>query len=379
MEQINRLMEQAVKDNVFPGGVLLVSKDGAIRFFEAYGYANIFSKRRMTKDTVFDLASLTKTLATTLAVMKLVQESELDIEQTLESVLQEFQNTEKGQIRIRHLLGHYSGLPDHRLYYERLRLLSPDKRRNALRSLLVKEPLIYPVGKKVIYSDLGFMILGWIVERVSGKRLDRFVDEAIYKTLGLENLFFVEVPPFPPFGEGGNSFFAGKDVFKKKWPRELNFAATELCPWRNILLEGIVHDDNACASGGIEGHAGLFGTAENIYILLSELLKNFQSCFSACVFHRDILKVFFERQKDTDRALGFDMPAPRDASCGRFFSKRSIGHLGFTGTSFWMDLDLSVFVILLTNRVHPSRDNVKIKAFRPELHDAVMKSLAITT
>jgi len=365
MEKVRRLMKQAVQDNVFPGGVLLVSKNDLIIFFEAFGYADIFSKRPVKRDTIFDLASLTKPLATTLAVIKLVQQSRLDIDQHLESVLPQFRNTEKGGIKIRHLLGHNSGLPDHRPYYEQLHKLAPDIRKAALRGFLVKESLIYPIGEKVLYSDLGFMILGWIVEAVSGKHLDHFMDEKIYRPLGLENLFFVETHPFKK-----------ESVFGRASP--LEFAATEFCPWRNVLLNGAVHDDNAYTVGGIEGHAGLFGAASDVCVLLSELLATFHGYFSTCIFQRNILKEFFKRQEGTDRALGFDTPSLHDSSSGSYFSKRSVGHLGFTGTSFWMDLDLSVIVILLTNRVHPSRDNIKIKAFRPKLHDAIMKNVANT-
>lgn len=351
MENVHRLMMQALDENVFPGGVLLVFKEGTVLFFEAYGYADIFSKRRMTRDTIFDLASLTKALATTLAVMKLTEQGKIEIEENLGSVLPQFRGTDKGQITIKHLLGHNSGLPDHRLYYECLREIPFDERRGRLKEFLLNEPPIFLPGEKTVYSDLGFMILGWAVEHISGKRLDRFVNETVFAPLGLRTLFFVDVNK----------------------PRPGNFAATELCPWRKKVLEGLVHDDNCYSSGGIEGHAGLFGTAGELSVLLYELLKAFHGSFSSCVFHRNILKEFFRRGKDTDRALGFDMPSRQDSSCGHYFSEQSVGHLGFTGTSFWIDIDRCIFVILLTNRVHPSRDNVKIRAFRPKIHDAVMK------
>jgi CubicO group peptidase (beta-lactamase class C family) len=340
--------------------VLLAAKEDSVVFFEAYGYANIFSERLMTRDTVFDLASLTKPLATTLAVIRLVQQSKVDIEQRLESVLPEFSHTEKGQIKIRHLLGHNSGLPDYRPYYKEVCHIRAEDRKEGLRKRLVQEPLISPIGEKMRYSDLGFMILEWMIERVSGIRLDRFADKEIYKPLGLNNLFFIEIPP-----EICPLFHQRRDV-----------AATEQCPWRNILLEGAVHDENAYVCGGVQGHAGLFGTAWDVYDLLRALLAVFHGHFSACVFQRDILKRFWDRREDTGRGLGFDSPSLKDASCGRYFSKKSVGHLGFTGTSFWIDPDRSVIVILLTNRVHPSRENIKIRAFRPELHDAVMKNVA---
>jgi len=359
MEQVDSLMKQAIADNVFPGGVLLVSKEDSITFFEAYGYANIFSRVIMTKDTIFDLASLTKSLATTLAIMMLIEQHKLDLEQNLGSLLPRFKKTNKAPITIKHLLCHNSGLPDYRPYYNELRNLAPDMRKVGLRALLVEEPLLYPIGKRVLYSDLGFMLLGWVIESVSNKRLDYFVTEEIYRPLGLGTdsgpaLFFVDLASEPRAGR---------------------FAATELCPWRNILLDGAVHDDNAYVVGGIEGHAGLFGTAEAIYILLSALLSAFHGRSEINLFQKDLLGKFFEQQKDSDKALGFDTPSLADPSCGNYFSRRSVGHLGFTGTSFWVDLDSCVIIILLTNRIHPSRYNAKIKAFRPKLHNIIMKNI----
>jgi len=349
MSQINDLMRKGVKDKVFPGGVLLVSKNDSIIFFEAYGYANIFSKRIMTKNTIFDLASLTKSLATTLAVMKLIQQGQLDLEQNLGTLLPEIRDKDKKQITIRNLLCHNSGMPDYRPYYIELLKIPYNFRKKALRDFLINEPLVYPIGKNVLYSDLGFMILGWIIEKVSGRSFDSLVVQDIYRPLRLENLFFVNL----------NS------------KRYMDcFAATEFCLWRKILIDGSVHDDNAYVVGGIDGHAGLFGTAMDMKVLLSSLLFAFHG--HSYNFKKELINKFFERQKDSDRALGFDMPSLSDSSCGSQFSKNSVGHLGFTGTSFWMDLDRSIIVILLTNRVHPSRDNNKIKRFRPILHDTVM-------
>jgi len=161
-----------------------------------------------------------------------------------------------------------------------------------------------------------------------------------------------------------------------KMPPDAKFAATERCPWRDILLEGVVHDNNAYSVGGIEGHAGLFGTAGDVFDLLSELMAVYQGAVSTGVFDIDLTQCFLSINKQNGRALGFDTPSSKDSSCGRYFSKRTVGHLGFTGTSFWMDLDRAIVVILLTNRVHPSRYNNRIKAFRPKLHDAVMENLS---
>lgn len=357
MKDVDLLMRKAVTGNVFPGGVLLVSKEDKVVFFEAYGYANIFSRRGMNRDTIFDLASLTKPLATTLAVMRLIQQNRMGLDQDLASALPRFKGTAKGRITIRHLLSHTSGLPDYQPYYKSLSRLSPAVRKHALRNLLVEEPPLHSPNDKVVYSDLGFMILEWVVEWVSGKRLDHFVADEFYTPLGITNLFFVD-----------RSAKAGRE----------GFAATELCPWRHRVLEGKVHDDNAYVMGGIGGHAGLFGTANDVLILLLEMLFAFHEHSSKGIFEKKLLKTFFTRHTKTECALGFDTPSASGSSSGKFFSKRSVGHLGFTGTSFWMDLDRSVIVILLTNRVHPTRSNDRIKAFRPILHDTVMKRMGMT-
>ena len=358
MRQVDTLMRQGLSDKVFPGAVLLISREDSILFIKAYGYANIFTKCPMTEDTIFDLASLTKPLATTLAIMNLVQANKLDLEQSLGPVLPKFKKTEKEQIKIKHLLSHTSGLPDYRPYYKKLAKLSMGSRKDALMDLIAREPLIYQTGEKELYSDLGFMILRQVVEHISGKQLGRFVEETVYKPLA------------PDAGRG--LFFADTD--SKLQPGK--YAATEFCPWRNTLLEGVVHDENAYVMGGVDGHAGLFGTAGCIYSLLSALLSVYYGFFSTAVFEKDLLKIFFKRQDNTEKTLGFDTPSLHNASCGDFFSKKSVGHLGFTGTSFWMDLERSVIIILLTNRIHPSRDNTKIKAFRPKIHNAIMKSLS---
>ena len=357
IKSVDELMRQAVADGVFPGGVLLISKDRSIVFCKAYGHANIFTGRPVNKHTVFDLASLTKPLATTLAIIKLIEKRQIDLNHTIGSILPPFKHTDKSQITIRDLLTHQSGLPAHRPYYQQLRCLPPDVRQNALRNLLVKERLIYPVGKNPVYSDLGFMILKWAIETICGQRLDRFLQKEIYQPLGLQHLFF-----------------PGLDAQVD----DHDFAATEKCPWRKTLLEGIVHDDNAYIVGGIEGHAGLFGTAGDVHCMLLELLTGYHGQSRSRLFRGALLHRFFECQPDAQRALGFDSPSVPVSSCGRYFSTRTVGHLGFTGTSFWMDLERSVIVVLLTNRVHPTRNNMKIKVLRPVLHDAVMQAMGLT-
>ena len=317
MESVNDLMKQGVINDVFPGGVLLVSTADSIIFFQAYGYANKFSGRKMSRDTIFDLASFTKPLATSLAIVKLISQKKLELHQPLGSILSQFNHTDKEGVSVENLLYHTAGLPDYRPYYKVLSKLEPNQRRDALRALLVKEPLINSPGIEVMYSDIGFMILCWVIEQVAGSRLDRFVTDEIYNPLGLEHLFFV-------------------DLDSKA--HEAEFAATELCSWRNILLEGAVHDDNAYVVGGIEGHAGLFGTAQDVLSLLSELMAAYLGFPCTAVFESDLIQMLFKRQKHSGRALGFDTPSSVGPSCGQYFSRETVGHLGFTGTSFWLSL-----------------------------------------
>ena len=347
-------MQQAVTDNVFPGAVLLVSQNGNLVFNDAFGFRDLFAKPPMTIDTIFDLASLTKPLATALAVMVLVQQKKISLEQNLGDVLPAFKTDRKALIKIKYLLYHNSGLADYRAFYKKIEHLPLEKRKTALRKLLVKEPLVHPIGCRVVYSDIGFMILEWLIEKISGKGLDEFVSDMVYIPLGLEDLFFIDL---------------------KADRKPGIFAATEQCPWRRQLLCGQVHDENAYVVGGVQGHAGLFGTALDLHHLLSHLLSAYHGKPLTQLFQPGMVRRFFRRWADSDKTLGFDTPSLDGSSSGRFFSRKSVGHLGFTGTSFWMDLDRDTIVILLTNRVHPRRDNEAIKAFRPALHDAVMQIL----
>ncbi|MFZ0133821.1 MAG: serine hydrolase domain-containing protein [Desulfobacterales bacterium] len=358
-EGVHDLMRQAVSQGVFPGGVLLVSRRGAIEDLFACGLANRFTRRPVTVDTVFDLASLTKPLATAPALMRLVADGRLALEHRLASLLDVFEGTDKADITVRQLLDHTAGLPDYLPFYIDLVRLPPAARRKSLLAAIARTPLACGPGRAELYSDLGFMVLGELVEELSGKRLDRFVGEALYAPLGLNGggppLCFVDL--------------AAPRIFS-------DVAATELCPWRRRLLEGLVHDDNAFALGGVAGHAGLFGSAGAVHILLTSLWQAFLGDSPPALPPAGVVQTFMRPADAGRRPLGFDAPSKTGSSSGRFFSSATVGHLGFTGTSFWLDLRQSIGVILLTNRVHPHRTDDRIKSFRPRLHDAVMETLA---
>lgn len=358
--KVDILMHQAVEEGAFPGAVLLISVEDKVLSHSAYGHASIIPSRQlMTTNTLFDLASLTKPLATTMAIMTLVANGELEIDQEIGDILGLGRDNPKAGITLRQLLSHSSGMPAYQPYFERLRAYPPGERKKILRRWLLDEPLAAIPGEAALYSDLGFILLEWIMEKASGQGLDEFVSANIYQPLGLV-------------------FTGFRPLNSRSLPDPGVIAATEECPWRKKVLCGEVHDDNAYAVGGVCGHAGLFGTAEELYGLLRMILKAYQGETETGIFSRELMSIFLARQgspRGTTWALGFDTPSEEGSSAGRYFGRKSAGHLGFTGVSFWMDLEGGIIVILLTNRIHPSRTNEKIKAFRPRIHDAVMEAL----
>lgn len=354
LNQADQLMHDGAANRVFPGAVLAVMDKGDLVFQNAYGMADLFRGRAMTCDTVFDLASLTKPLATTLAIMLLVQTGQLELDQPCCRYWADFSREDKAEITIRHLLCHSSGLPAWRPYYMRLRHHPDAARRQLLQQWVVTEALEAPPGERVAYSDIGFFVLQWVAEMIGGLRLDRLLGERLWPSMAKVSVFFNDLRQPPP---------------------DLAYAATELCPWRSRLLTGQVHDDNAFVMGGVAGHAGLFGTATGVMALLRALLNADQGDRSKGPLEKETIQLFFQRQPGSTWALGFDTPSRTGSSSGGHFSADTVGHLGYTGTSFWMDRNTGVIVVLLTNRVHPSRYNDAIRRFRPLLHDAVMAGL----
>jgi serine-type D-Ala-D-Ala carboxypeptidase len=358
-EKIHRLMTSGVEEGIFPGAVLLAANGDQILIHQAYGHSSLIpEKQLLQKDTIFDLASLTKPLATTLGIMALVQQGLLSLDQRLEFWGERFYFPEQKAITLRSLLAHSAGFAAYQPYYSDLILQSGNKK-TILRDWVIQEPLMYPPGSQTLYSDLGFIVLEWIFEETAGQGLDTWIQKNIYTPLG-----FIQTG-FRPIVSSG--------VLDPKV-----YAATEDCPWRKKVLRGEVHDENAYAVGGVSGQAGLFGTAFEIYQLLRTLKKAYDQPNTQSLFDGALVRIFWERQnrpRGTTRTLGFDTPAETASSAGRYFSPKSVGHLGFTGTSFWLDLEKDLLVILLTNRVHPTRANEKIKAFRPLIHDLVFQEL----
>jgi serine-type D-Ala-D-Ala carboxypeptidase len=351
-----------------------VGQGGQILFFEAVGNrSSVPYPSAMKKDTIFDLASLSKPLSTTLAVMKLVDEGRVGLDQHLSELLPSSNLGDKRGLTPRLLLSHSAGLVDWKPFYEKLLDYLLDDRKTLLRQWIIEEPFAYEPGKGSLYSDLGFMLLEWVIEERAGENLPQFVQRHFYGPLGLKRTLFLGT------SEIGNS---PRPLFMKMGSisRE-GFAATEDCPWRKRVLQGEVHDDNAWALGGYSGHAGLFSDAEGVYAIASMLREHYFG-MRRDFFRPETVREFFKRQdivKGSDWALGWDTPAIEGSSAGKYFSRTSVGHTGFTGTSIWMDLEKDVIAILLTNRVHPKRDHDKMKRFRPVIHDAIMEELGLVS
>ncbi len=359
---LESLLGEGILGGVYPGAVLLVAQTGKITFLEAVGHRSLKpTVAPMQKDTIFDLASLTKPLAATLAIMKLVDGGVIKLDQTIDILLPCHVPEKKKGISLRMLLSHSAGFPAWESFYLGLEQVPPKKRKKFLRAQLLKMPLIFCPGQEELYSDLGFMMLEWVVEEAAGIPMDLFLDRHFYKPLALKKTFICDL--IRP-----GKFKAGQ------------YAATEACPWRGKVIQGTVHDENAYALGGYSGHAGLFGTAMEVYALVSLLTNHFYDR-EFKYLKPETVRAFFSRQrhvKDGTWALGWDTPSPGVSSSGRYFSNNSIGHLGFTGTSIWVDLERDITVIFLTNRIHPTRKNEKIRVFRPKLHNAIMKGLGPT-
>ncbi|GIW45996.1 MAG: D-alanyl-D-alanine carboxypeptidase [Candidatus Binatia bacterium] len=366
-------MHSAVAEGVFPGAVLLVRQAESFFYLRAFGNRCLIPQvAPMREDTIFDVASLTKALATSVAMMILVKEGKIRLDDRVARFFPNFSVHGKAHVTFRHLLAHCSGLPAWKPYYKEV--LAEERRRGRINFLgtsaakafvyqcIERERVEAEPGTRAVYSDLGFMLLGAVIEQLSGMTLDRFCFERIFRPLGLRSTGFVDLALLR---------------WRRLEPITEMIAPTEQCPWRQKLLWGEVHDDNAYAMGGVAGHAGLFSCARDIDTLLCRL----EDCYYTVggMIPQRLIREFWSRDpsvSDSTWCLGWDTPSLEGSSAGRYFSAQSVGHLGFTGCSVWVDLAEHCHVVLLSNRVHPRRDNDKIKAFRPLLHDLIREALA---
>ena len=326
-----------------PGAVLSVSYQGEIILEEVIGKRTVFPEETPMKlNTIFDLASLTKVVATLPSILKLLDEGEIRLDDTVAHFLPDFSQNGKGHITLRHLLTHTSGLPAHKQYYKTN--LSTDK---ILKSIY-GEKIEYETGTKVSYSDLGLILLYKIIEKVTEEKFADFLNKEFFQ-------------PLEMFETGFNPNFSNE-----------RYAATEFDKKINAPKLGVVHDDNTESMGGISGHAGLFSTIHDLKNYASMIENN--GIYKGKRFLSEAV-IELSRKNYTPfdqeyRGLGWILKSPLNSSCGDLLSDYSYGHTGFTGTSIWFDPAINLHVIFLTNRVHFGR-NPHILRLRPRLHNII--------
>jgi len=346
--RVDSLLEAAIRDSAFPAAQVVVAQRGRILYRSAVGhYTYAPDAQEIDDGTMFDMASVTKVLATTTAAMKLVDDGKLALDDTVGKFIPQFATGEKSTVTIRHLLTHRSGLPPFRRFF--LFCKNADE---ALDSAFAT-PLVARPGDSTIYSDIGMITMGKVIERVTGRSLADYLQENFFAPLGMTGTMFT-----PP-----------RSLIGRIAPTEIDTL------WRKTLVWGQVHDENAALLGGVSGHAGLFSTASDAAILLQMLLNKGVYAGKRYISERTVVEFTRKQQPFGDRYLGWDSRSPRGSSAGDLFSLSSFGHTGFTGTSVWVDPERQLLVVFLTNRVFPTRANLKIARVRPALHDAVVRAL----
>jgi CubicO group peptidase (beta-lactamase class C family) len=357
-------LDSSVERHAFPGAVVAVGRRDTVLFLHAVGRMDYEGGAPITPRTVYDLASLTKVVGLTTAAMMLVDEGKLDLDAPVTRYVPAFA-AGGDSVTVRHLLTHSSGLPAWRPFFQQVHA------RSAMFALVNAEPLEAAPGTRMAYSDLGAMLLTEIVERQTGQRLDRFLAARLFRPLGMRDTRFL-----PP----------------RSWLGRI--APTEVdTTWRHRLVRGEVHDENAASMGGVSGHAGLFSTAPDLARFVQFLMRGGRTGApgrgrTGAPGHRgtdeaglqlvrpETIALFtrVDRPGFSSRALGWDTPSER-SSAGSRLSARAFGHTGFTGTSIWVDPEQDLFVILLTNRVNPTRDNDLIRDVRRQVADLAVAAV----
>jgi len=356
---ITIMLNDAVQDSAFPGGVILAAKNGKIFLHEAFGYHTYLKRNPTARGNIFDLASITKVISTTSAIMNLVEEKKLKLSDRVIDFVPEFRGQQdkffrqKENTTIQQLITHTAGLPPFKQYY-----LMDGNQQTRLDSIFNTEPQ-RASSDTLIYSDIGLIVLGKVVEVASQQSLDEYVDSVVFKPLGMNSTFY--------------------NPSMEKLQR---IVPTENSKFHQKLIRGFVHDENAHSLGGVAGHAGLFSTAKDLAIF-SQMMLNGGRYGWKRIFMEETIIQFTTRPNEVEGnsyGIGWDTPSGK-SSGGVYLSKDSFGHTGYTGTSLWIDKENQIFVILLTNAVHPDRSYKKKSYFdwRQRLHSSVYESLGFTS
>lgn len=343
LDSVRAVLDRAIADTAFPGAYAVVgTRDGILAEYGA-GHLDAADATRPSARTVWDLASLTKVVGTTSAMVQLIGSGRVVLDSPVVRYLPQWRAKGTDKITVRQLLSHNAGLPAWRALYK-----ESDTKAEALTQLFATAPDTAP-GVRFLYSDLGFILLGQLVERVTGEPLNQYVQQHVFGPLAMNDTRYL-----PP----------------ADWRSRI--APTEIDAWRQRHLRGEVHDENASRLEGVSGHAGLFSSARDLS-RFARMYLNGGLLDGARVFEPAAVATFTRVQDTTvsRRALGWETPTGRN-SAGRRLSPVAFGHTGFTGTSLWMDPQRGIFVLLLTNRVNPSRNNTKIGNVRMALADAVV-------
>lgn len=339
---IREFLQRSVEEGVFPGCAVSVGNIDGPWFEEGFGFLTSEKKAKPTVDTLYDVASLTKVMSTSTLLMKARDQQDFELSDLVLSFLPNL----KHNFLMHHLMTHSSGLPAWKPLYEKL---APCCTKEQMFQAINDQDLEQTPGNKAVYSDLGFMLLGFVLEEIFPDSLENLFNEHVRQKLALKHTCFS--------------------------PRQKNIdlatiAPTEQCTFRNRLVHGEVHDENAYVLGGVAGHAGLFSTAHEVGIFARSILKNLNG--ESILAAPEIMRTFATKQylpETSSWALCWDTPSPENSSAGNLWSRQGIGHLGYSGCSLWLDLPKKFYAVVLSNRVHPTRKNDKIKAFRPPFHD----------
>jgi uncharacterized protein YbbC (DUF1343 family)/CubicO group peptidase (beta-lactamase class C family) len=339
-------MQKAVSDGMIPGGVVLIGHNGKIVYRKAFGSRSLEPKREpMTVDTIFDLASLTKCIATTTSMMRLIQDGKVRLNDPVSNYLPEFKQNGKDQITVRELMTHYSGLPPD------LDLKEHWQGKDTAFQMAMQEKLANPPGSRFVYSDINFETLGFLVEKISGEPLNQFAKENVFTPLGMKDTGFLPDAKLLP-----------------------RIAPTQYDE-NNHMLRGVVHDPTARRMGGVAGHAGLFSTAGDLALYAQDLLTGFRILRPVTVEKMSTPQT--PANAPSQRGLGWDIDSPFASNRGELLPVGSFGHTGFTGTSLWIDPTTQTYIILLTNAVHP-RGGHSVVSLRTRVATAVVQSLDLT-
>ena len=343
---LDSIVKVALSEHAAPGATLAVGRYGRLVYLKGYGRLDTaIASAPVGPNTIYDMASLTKVIATTTAAMILEEQGLLDLDRTVASYLPGFNAPDKASITMRMVMTHRGGLEAFAALYKTF------KGREQYFQQINQRPLTSVPGTKMVYSDWDMILTQLVMEKITGVTLDTFVAEKVFHPLGMTSTMFTPDSSLRP-----------------------RIAPTEIDTARGGLVWGRVHDENADAIGGVAGHAGLFSTAVDLSIFAQMLLNGGVYSAARIVAPATVARWTSPQGRGSSRALGWDTPSG-GSSAGRFFSPRSFGHTGFTGTSIWIDPTRELFVILLTNRVDPTRDNTRHVALRRDVADAVHQAI----